>query len=78
MIAQGGFYVQSLIIAPEKSTILSAKALIVGTYSSTRLVPHPLRVLNADSELLQLARTFSFDLRRKRDELEPCKHLHMY
>ena len=78
MVSQGGFYVQSLIIAPEKSTVLSAKALIIGAYSPTRLVPHPLRVLEADSELLQLARTFSFDLRRKRSELEPYQYLNIY
>ena len=78
MVAQGGFYSQVVLMAPERDTVLSAKALIVGAYSPTRLVPHPLSVLNADYELLKNASSFSFDMRRKRNLLEPHRFINIY
>jgi|GEM_PF-947451 len=78
MVSQGGFYVQAVLAAPDETTVLAAKALLIGAYAPTKLIPHPLRVVDADYRLLQCARTFSFDLRKGGFALEPYRYINIY
>jgi len=66
MLQMGGFHALAVLLAPDAETRERAKALFLGTLSvSSPFTPYPLRVLDADEELVANVRALVFDLRRK-------------
>lgn len=75
MNAMGGFYAMACLLSPERDIVASVRALAASALQPTKFVPHPLRVLEADGELLRRVRTFSFDLRENGRGLQPYRHM---
>ncbi|RLE85352.1 MAG: hypothetical protein DRJ67_09010 [Thermoprotei archaeon] len=66
MLQMGGFHTLAVLLTRDERTRERAKALLLGALSVNRLfTPYPLRVLDADEELIENVRAFAFDLRKK-------------
>ncbi|RLF08453.1 MAG: hypothetical protein DRJ69_06270, partial [Thermoprotei archaeon] len=76
MNTMGGFYALACFLSPDRDVVTAVKALAASALQPTRLVPHPLRVIEADEELLRRVKSFGFDLRpHGRTAVQPYKYM---